>query len=268
MKIRDTVIAVIAVMACLASHPVGARSVPEIVDSEVLRVGVSLFEPWAMRDADGALTGFEVEIARKLASDLGVSAELKIYPWDELIPALESGKVDLIAAGMAITPERALRVYFSDPYAESGVSLATNTAGTVDVRSLDDLNAPRYKIAAVKGTVAEELARRLFPAAELRLFDEYAEAADALVGGRVDAYLEGAPAPQFLALEYPDRIDLPLARPLLPTRAAFAVTRGNVDLVMYLDSWIVAREADTWLPSTHAYWFNSLRWRERGEPDE
>lgn len=255
----------ILLLGGIAAIPANARSVDEIIDADVLRVGVSLFTPWTMEGPDGDLSGFEVDVARKLAEDLGVKADLQVFEWDKLIPALEAGRIDIIAAGMAITPERALRVYFSDPYAEGGITLATNTANTVDVETLDDLNAPRYRLAAVKGTVSEELARRLFDRAKLSLFDEHAEAAEALINGDIDAYLEGAPGPQFLALENPERIDIPLARPLLPTRSAFAVARGSTDLIFYLNAWITAREADTWLPSTQTYWFNSLRWREQVE---
>jgi polar amino acid transport system substrate-binding protein len=56
---------------------------------------------------------------------------------------------------------------------------------------------------------------------------------------------------------------VPLARPLLETRAAFAVAKGDADFLAYLNAWIEAREADTWLPATHAFWFETLRWRDR-----
>lgn len=264
-KYRLTLFIAAALALLLASGPAAARSLDEIREAGVLRVGVSLFTPWTIRTGEGQLIGFEADVARKLAADMGVEPELKVYPWKELVDALEDGEIDLVAAGMAVTPARALRVWFSDPYHESGITLATNTAKTADVTRLEDLNDPRYRIGVVKGTVSEDLARRVFGEATIKVFEQDDEASEALLAGRIHGYLESYPGPQFLALENPDKVDTPLAKPLLVTRSAFAVARGNDDLVHFLDAWITAREADTWLPSTESYWFRSLRWRERLE---
>lgn len=254
-----------ALLTLSVANTAAARTLEEILDTGALRVGLSLFTPWTMQDGEDELTGFEVDVARKLAADLGVTPVLKVYTWDNLMTALEAGDIDIVAAGMSITPARALRVHFSQPYADGGVSLATNTQRTANVEGLEDLNSSRYRVAAVKGTVAEELGKRIFSQAKLTLFEESDQAADALLAGEIDAYLEGSPVPRFLALENPDLVDVPLSKPLLATRAGFAVAKGNLEFLVYLNAWITAREADTWLPSTHNYWFNSLRWREQFE---
>ncbi|WP_405221028.1 transporter substrate-binding domain-containing protein [Lentisalinibacter sediminis] len=264
-KLRITALLVAVLALLLSAGPAAARSLDEIREAGVLRVGTSLFTPWAIRAGEGQLIGFEADIARKLAADMGVEPELKVYPWKDLVDALEADEIDIIAAGMSVTPARALRVWFSDAYHESGITLATNTAKTADVARLEDLNDPRYRIGVVKGTVAEDLARRVFGEAKIKVYDQDDKASGALLAGRIDGYLESYPGPQFLALENPERIDTPLAKPLLTTRSAFAVARGNADLVYFLNAWITARQADTWLPSTESYWFRSLRWRERLE---
>jgi ABC-type amino acid transport substrate-binding protein len=69
--------------------------------------------------------------------------------------------------------------------------------------------------------------------------------------------------PTFLSLENPGVVDLPLAEPLLVSRAGFAVGKGDPDFLAFLNAWITAHEADTWLPTTTGYWFKSLRWQER-----
>ena len=66
-----------------------------------------------MRDKEGGLIGFEVDLAKKLAEDMGVNVELRLYPWEQIIKALQDGEIDVIAGGMAITPERALQVNFT-----------------------------------------------------------------------------------------------------------------------------------------------------------
>jgi polar amino acid transport system substrate-binding protein len=234
-----------------------------VLNTGTLRVGVTLFAPWAARGADGELMGFEVDVARQLAADMGVKAELLTYDVERLVPALEAGEIDIIAAGLTITPERALHVNFSAPYAESGIALATHLERTVAVTGVADLDDAAITIAAVEGSVAVPLARRLWPRANLEVFASAAAATEALIAGEVHGYLEDEPVPTFLALENPGVIDVPLARPLLASRAGFAVNKGDPDFLAFLNAWITAREADTWLATTNSYWFKSLRWQER-----
>jgi polar amino acid transport system substrate-binding protein len=254
-----------AAVAFAAAEPAAARDLQQVLNGGTLRVGVALYAPWAARGPEGELVGFEIDVARQLAADMGVEAVLLVYDFERLIPALESGEIDLIAAGLTITPERALHVNFSQPYAETGVALATNLPRTAAVERLEDLDSDAYSVAAVEGSVAVELGRRLLPRAELRLFDSVEAASAALLAGEVDAYLEDEPIPTFLALENPDAIDVPMSRPLLASRAAFAVNKGDPDFLAFLNAWITARDADTWLPTTIGYWFESLQWRSRVE---
>jgi polar amino acid transport system substrate-binding protein len=185
------------------------------------------------------------------------------YDVERLVPALESNEIDVIAAGLTITPERALHVNFSAPYAESGMTLATHSQSTADVADIAALDSEAYTIAAVEGSVAVELAKRLWPRAQIAVLDSVDTATDAVLTGKVHGYLEDEPVPTFLALANPDVIDVPTARPLLASRAGFAVNKGDPDFLAFLNAWIEAREADTWLPTTQNYWFKSLRWQEK-----
>jgi polar amino acid transport system substrate-binding protein len=242
-----------------------ARELQQVLNTGTLRVGVTLYAPWATRAANGDIVGFEVDVATQLAADMGVKVEILPYDVERLIPALEGGEIDVIAAGLAITPERALHVNFSNPYAESGIALATNSERTASVERLGDLNTDRFTVGAVDGSVAIELKQRVLPQAKLRMFADVASASAALVAGEVDALLEDEPVPTFLALEHPTKVDLPLDRPLLVSRAGFAVIKGDADFLAFLNAWITARDADTWLPTTTSYWFKSLGWRKRLE---
>jgi polar amino acid transport system substrate-binding protein len=238
-----------------------ARSLQEVRNTATLRVGLALFPPWTARTPKGELIGFEVDVAKQLAADMGVKPVLLTYDVERLIPALESGEIDLIAAGLAITPQRALHVNFSEPYAENGITLATHMPGTLDVKKLEDLDSPDYSVAAVQGSVAVQLVQRLWPNARLREFASAEAASAALVAGDVQGYVEDEPVPTFLALENPEVVDVPMDRPLLASKAGFAVNKGDADFLAFLNAWITAHEADTWLPTTTSYWFESLNWR-------
>lgn len=232
-----------------------------ITKKGVLRVGVALFTPWVFKDKSGELIGFEIDVAKKLAKDMGVTPKLITYDWEQLIPALNGGEIDIIIAGMSITPHRALKVNFSMPYASAGISLATHLEGTKHIKSVQELNHRSIKIGVISETVSEELARRVFTRASIVVFQKSNDAEDAIVSGKIHAYLESEPIPRFIALDHPGQVDFPLSKPLLETQAGFAINKGAPDFLNFLNAWVISRKTDTWLQSTHDYWFKSLRWK-------
>ena len=82
-----------------------------------LRIAFDIpYEPFEYRDDNGELTGFEVELATAMCEELQANCEFVIQAWDGMIPGLLARKFDLIMSSMSITPERAERVLFSEPY--------------------------------------------------------------------------------------------------------------------------------------------------------
>jgi len=233
----------------------------EIQKKGEISVGVSILPPWVMKNKEGKLIGFEIDIANQLAKDLGVKVSFKQYQWNKIIPALKQGEIDIIASGLSITPKRALDINFSSPYASSGYSLATCLSLTKDFTTIKDLNNEKIYITAVKGTVSADLARKVFPRAKLDLRKNAEEATSAVVNGSVHAFISSSPIPEFISLKHPDQVDLPLKKPLLTTKEAFAIRKNNQEMLTFLNAWITAHEADEWIDSSHQYWFNSLKWQ-------
>lgn len=232
-----------------------------VLEKGTLRVGVSLFTPWTLKDNDGQLIGFEIDVARQLAKDLSVQPEFHVYDWENIVPALLKREIDIIAAGMVITPQRALKVNFSQPYDSSGIGLVTNIPLTKTFRGPQDLNSSKVIITAVTGTVSEDLAQRVFPNAILQTFPTSQEALQTVITGKAHGYVEHKPITTFAVIDNADTVDEPLSGPLLETRAGFAVNKGDPDFINFLNAWITAHEADTWLASVHKYWFEGLEWR-------
>ena len=226
-----------------------------------ITIGVSILPPWVMKNKQGELIGFEIDIANQLARDMGVKVKFKQYQWNEMIPALNKGEVDIIASGLSITPKRALQVNFSNPYSSSGYSLVSNLSLTKDFTSIKDLNNEKIFITAVKGTVSADLATKVFPKAKLDLRKTAKEATSAVVNGTVHAFISSSPVPEFVSLKHPDSVDLPLKKPLLTTKEAFAVRNNNQEMLNFLNAWIIAHKADGWIDSSHKYWFKSLKWQ-------
>ena len=110
-----------------ATQALSSESVIERIKQDgVIRIGLSLFVPWSMRDRNGELIGYELDVGRKLAEDMGVEAEFVPTSWDGIIPALVAGNFDVIISGMSVTAQRNLTVNFTDPYAYSGLAILAN----------------------------------------------------------------------------------------------------------------------------------------------
>ena len=250
----------LALLSLFTAPLAAADALDDILDRGAIRVGVAEFVPWTMRTKAGDLVGFEVDVAKKIAADMGVEAKLKLYEWDAIIPALETGEIDVIAGGMAITPERALKVNFSRPLAKSGVGLATNTIKTQNMKTLDDLNNKGVTITTVAKTMAASVAETLFDRANVEVFTTKEPAEEAVLEGRAHAYLAGGPEVRFLVLKNPVKLDLPINEPLVASSEALAVKKGEQELLNFLNAWVTARQTDSWLATSRDYWFGTLDW--------
>jgi polar amino acid transport system substrate-binding protein len=239
-----------------------ASALDAILDRGTIRVGVSLFEPWAMKSQSGKLVGHDIEVAKKLAAEMGVQPEFTVLPWADIIPALQRGDIDVIISGMAITPKRALRLDFSVPYLEGGVSLATNTQLTKDIKDMAELNSPSVVVVAVAKTLGSDVAKLVFDKSDLRIVATSDEARKLVLENTAHVYVASTVETKFLSLEHPGVVDLPLGKPLMGSVAGFGVKRGEQALLNFLNAWIIARAADGWLPATRKVWFDSLGWRE------
>ena len=243
------------------SNSAHADAFNRVLKSGELRVGVSLSEPWVMKEKEDSFTGFEIQIAEQLAKDMGVKLKLKVVDWEDLINTLVAKKIDIIIAGLAITPSRALRINFSNAYASGGIGIAASIAKTKHKDSLNDLNNSKVTIGVVSNTVSEKLAKRIFNQAQIKSFIKTKDAKNAVIEGKIHALISSSPIPQFLALKHPEKVDVPLDKPLLGYKSGMAVNKGEQELLNYLNAWITARDAEGWLSAKHNFWFKSLDWK-------
>ena len=232
----------------------------EIKKSGKLRVGIAEIVPWAMHDKDGKLVGFEVDVARKLARDMGVEAEFHPDEFRYLIPDLEANRFDIIIAGFSIEARRALVVNFSEPYNVTDVTIATSKKMGGELKAMEDFNKKGVKIGVVEGMTSEDLAALEFPKASIQTYTEDSALFTDLVAGKLAAAVADSPRLEILGKLYPDAVAVPDVAPLGTFPAAFAVRRGDMDFVNYLNSWIAARKADKWISTRRKYWFKTTDW--------
>ena len=232
----------------------------EIKKSGKLRVGVAEIVPWAMHDKDGKLVGFEVDVARKLARDMGVEAEFHPDEFRYLIPDLGANRFDIIIAGFSIEARRALVVNFSEPYNVTDVTIAASKKMGGELKTMEDFNKKGVTIGVVEGMTSEDLAALEFPKASIQTYTEDSALFTDLVAGKLAAAVADSPRLEILGKLYPDAVAVPDVAPLGTFPAAFAVRRGDMDFVNYLNSWIAARKADKWISTRRKYWFKTTDW--------
>ena len=171
--------------AASGASAAGFRTLDEIKESGKVIIGVfSDKAPFGYVDDAGVYQGYDVEFANRLVADLGTEVEWVATDPANRVPFLESNKVDIILANFTVTDERAEKVDFSLPYMK--VQLGVVSPESALIKSVDDLAGKTLII--VKGTTAESFFEQEYPDITLQKYDQYADAYNALLDGRGDAF--------------------------------------------------------------------------------
>ena len=219
-----------------ASSGAGYRTLEDIQADGKVIIGVfSDKAPFGYVDDAGTYQGYDVEFANRLVQDLGTEVEWVATDPANRVPFLESNKVDIILANFTVTEERAEKVDFSLPYMK--VQLGVVSPDSALVKSVDDLKDK--KLIVVKGTTAETFFEAEYPDIELQKYDQYADAYNALLDGRGDAFSTDNTEVLAWAKENPGFTVGIDALGNEDTIAA-AVAKGNDSLLNFIDNEIEA----------------------------
>ena len=231
-----------------------------IIKRGTIRVGISSFVPWSFRSKTGDYIGFEVDVARKLAEDMGVKLETIPTAWDGIIPALLAKKFDVIIGGMTVTIKRNLQINFTQSYNnELGLGVIANKKKIPLGTTVEQLNDAKYTFAVRRGATAVQAIQRFFPRAKLRQFDDEPIVEQEVLSGNADAMVTSAPKDGYLVEDHPENLFLPLPRTLTQSQTGFGLRRGDADALNVLNNWITTNLYTGWLQERSAYWFNKSR---------
>ena len=173
----------LAAMALLTASVVAAAET-----AKPLIVGMELaYPPFEMTDTSGKPSGVSVDLATDLAKRLGRPVVIQNTSFDGLIPALKTGKVDLVISSMTATPERAKSIEFSDPYLATGLCLLLTKDSTA--KGIADLDRAGVKVAVKKGTTGHLYATNHLKKATLLVLDKESAAVLEVSQGKADAFI-------------------------------------------------------------------------------
>ncbi len=162
--------------------------VSALAESGKLIVGMELaYPPFETKDENGDPSGVSVDFAKAFGASIGREVEIQNIAWDGLIPALQTGMIDMIISSMTITEERSQVIDFSVPYANAYLAILVNANSGVE--SMDDLNQAGKKIAVKIGSTGYFFAMNNLPNAEvIGLADESACVTE-VSQGKADAFI-------------------------------------------------------------------------------
>ena len=174
-------------LAALALTILGSTVVAEEKDKPLI-VGMELaYPPFEMTDTSGKPTGVSVDLATDLAKSLGRPVVIQNTAFDGLIPALKTGKIDLVISSMTATAERAQSIDFSEPYISTGLSLLLKKDSTA--KGIADLDREGVKVAVKKGTTGHIFATNNLKKAQVLVLDKESAAVLEVSQGKADAFI-------------------------------------------------------------------------------
>ena len=236
-----------------------ASTMQDIMKRGEIRVAVQTQgPPVSFVDRNGERTGLAVEVVKMMAEDMGVKVVFQDYDWKGLIPALLSGKVDLIAADMTPTPQRATQLLFTDP-----VFFTANIAFTTKDKPFkhwQDLNKEGISVGATQASSYSAAVKDFMPKATLK---EYAggtaATAQAVASGRVDAGVTDSGTIKGFLEEYPDFVVL--EGEISKEPLSFATRPDSMHLLMFMNNYIRLIDYNGKLDKLVDYWWNTTDWR-------
>ena len=255
---RRQLIAAAAALACSAllsawSPLAAAQTTEEIRKKGSITIGMLVdFPPYGTVDTSNNPDGYDADVAKLLAKDLGVKLNLVTVTGPNRIPFLLTNKVDVLVASLAVTPERAKRVQFSRPY--SAATIVLYGAKKSSIKTPADLKGVR--VAVARASTQDTALTAIAPeGAEIRRFDDDASAMQALLSGQVDAIGCSTTVAAQIAKRAGDAYENKLV--LKQQFMAVAMRQGQTDLLKSVDDFVAKNTANGELGKLYRKWLQS-----------
>ncbi len=242
-----------AVLTTAVSLSAWAGRLEDIQTAGVLRVGIALTgEPIGFRDAQNQPVGYDVEVANRLASALGVKLEITEVSGSARITMLQARQIDVVIANLTATLERAKAIDFTIPYLKTGLKLLTRDGS--GVKTLKDLAGK--KVIVGRGTTGETMVKREVPTAQLVYTDTFAPQAILLLRqSRADAAIEDSSLIDYAAKQNSGLVSLPDS--YTADAEALGVRKGDPEFLRFLDMFVSMYISSGTYQENYQHWFGT-----------
>ena len=235
--------------------------IDRIQQAQALVVGMAgNMPPLNMTTKDGELIGYEVDLAKAMAKGMGVNAKLAVIPFAELLPALQSGKIDMILSNMTITPKRNLKVAFVGPYFTSGKAFLTKIKTLAMANKPQDLEVKNIKLVALKGSTSQAFVEEAMPDATLVTANGYDEAVKMVLEDKVQAMVADYPICVVSVFRYPNQGLLSVVTQLTYEPIGVGVPAGDPLLVNWVENFMGIADKTGLLGKLKEKWLLNAGW--------
>lgn len=225
----------------------------KIQERGTLRVGLEgTYPPFNYVNSDGELVGFEVDIARAVAQELGVKAEFVPTKWDGMLAGLDTKRFDVIINQVTITPERKKKYDFTQPYTVSGMQIITRRELADQFQGAQDLAGVAVGVGL--GTNYQQWLNEHVPQADVRTYQDDPSKLQDLMVGRIDAAINDRLMVGFLMQKTDGKL-VAAGKPFATMKAGIALRKGNPKLLHALNNALDALRKDGTLAQISKQWF-------------
>lgn len=216
--------------------------------------------PMNMTTKNGGLIGIEPELANQMANTMGVKLTFRTMPFHKLLPALKSGKVDLVLSNMSMTGKRNLEVVFVGPYFISGKSVLTKLKTLAFMQNPYQFNSPETKLVALRGSTSQEFVEKAAPHAKLVTVDDYSSAVKMVIDDKVHAFVADYPICAVSVFRYPNQQLTTLTKPLTYEPIGIAIQAGDPLLMNWLQNFLITMQGSGELDAIRKRYLNNASW--------
>jgi polar amino acid transport system substrate-binding protein len=255
-----TVWLVIVLTVSLFSTAIAGPVMDRILKQGELKVGITGSQPpLNATTKNGDIIGMDADLANLIASGLGVKLKFATMPFDQLLPSLEKGQIDLVVSSMSMNLERNRTVAFVGPYYASGKGILTKTKNIPKLQGKESLNATDFTVAVLKDSTSQAFVEQTAPKAKTVQSKSYDEALELLIKDQVDAIVADLPYCVFTAIRYRDQGLEAGESPLSFEPLGFAVKEDAL-LINWLENFLEIIKQTGMLKKVHARWFQDGSW--------
>ncbi len=240
---------------CMGTSSQNNSVPPRDQSQDELIVGITANAKPLIYKQGGKILGLEADLAREFATYLNMKLRFVELPWDEQIPSLLNGKIDIIMSGLSVTKLRSYRINFSDPYFRTGQMLLVRLEdadsyprGYYDLKWKKDIT-----IGTVKRTTGSEFITRNIKRATQRNFANSKNGVNALLTGTIDAFVYDAPMVMAYAAGHEGTL-APIYNLLTEEYLAWGISKENISLQKYANSFLTERRENGSLESIFEKW--------------
>ena len=215
-----------------------------ILESGQIRVGTTGdWNPMTFKDpSTNEYKGFEIEIVKELANDMGVKIVFIPTEWKTLVNGIISNKYD-ISTSASLSAKRALSTGYTNSYFKLATVPLTLKENISKFKSWDDINKAGVKVAVTLGTTQEQQAKIIFPKASLKIIESPARDYQEVLAGRADVHITSNIEAATLVEQYPQLAIVPVKKPRYPTPLAWLTPQDDQVWINYLNHWIEIKKA-------------------------